>query len=154
LLNRQNWRSFWLDFVLGGAPMQTQWNVLVASSHLENRRALVQILQGLPLIDVFSSSNLQQAEEVIEGRSVALVFCDDNLLGGSYQRLLSRMRSSGESFRFIVTTIDGEWEDYLEATQQGAFDMIRWPLQPTDVEMIVIRAMREEERKASSQMIA
>jgi DNA-binding NtrC family response regulator len=134
--------------------MQTQWNVLVASTQSENRRALVQILERLPLIEVFSSSNLHQAEEVLEGRSVALVFCDDNLPDGSYQRLLSKMRSSGESFRFIVTTTKGEWEDYLDATRHGAFDMIRWPLQPTDVELIVIRAMHEEERKATSQMIA
>jgi DNA-binding NtrC family response regulator len=132
--------------------MQTQLNVLVTSSNLENRRALIQILETLPLI-VFSSATLEQAEEVIGGRSLSLVFCDDHLVDGSYQKLISKVKSSGATPRFIVTTIEGEWEDYLDATRHGASDMIRWPLQPTDVEMIVIRAMHDEERKASSQVI-
>jgi hypothetical protein len=32
--------------------------------------------------------------------------------------------------------------------------MVRLPLQPTDVELIVIRTMHEEERKAASQTAA
>jgi DNA-binding NtrC family response regulator len=127
--------------------MQTQWNILVASSDLENRTTLIHMLERLT-VNVYSSSSLRQAEEVLEGRSIALAFCDDHLVDGTFQNLLSKMRRSGEKTRFIVTTSQGEWDDFLGATRLGAFDMIRWPLQPTDVELIVIRAMHDEERKA------
>jgi DNA-binding NtrC family response regulator len=85
---------------------------------------------------------------------MALVFCDDYLVDGSYPQLLSSFRKSGEVGRFIVTTSEGEWEDYLDATRLGAFDMIRWPLQPTDVELIVIRAMHNDRQNVPHHMTA
>jgi DNA-binding NtrC family response regulator len=123
--------------------MQTQFNVLVASSKLENRRALIHILEELPLI-VYSSSTLKQAEEALACRPFALVFCDDRLVDGAYTQLFTKVRLSSDDFRFIVTTIKDDWEAHLDASHLGAFDMIRWPLQPTDVELIVIRAMHGE----------
>lgn len=138
---------------LGGGSLQTQLNVLVASSNLENRRALIQILEELPL-NVYSSSTLKQAEEVLSSRPFALVFCDDHLVDGGYGQLLGEVRMSKDNSRFIVTTSKGEWEDYLDATHLGAFDMIRWPLQPTDVELIVIRAMHAERQDAPLQATA
>jgi DNA-binding NtrC family response regulator len=146
-------RTFEPGFICGGAAMQAQLNVLVASSNLENRRSLIQILEALPL-NVFSSSTLQQAEEALSSRSMALVFCDDHLVDGPYPKLLSKMRENGETGRFIVTTTEGEWEDYLDATRLGAFDMIRWPLHPTDVELIVIRAMHQDQQSMSYHMTA
>jgi DNA-binding NtrC family response regulator len=137
----------------GGVTMQTQWNILVASSDLENRTALIHMLERLT-VNVYSSSSLRQAEEVLEGRSIALAFCDDHLVDGTFENLLLKIRRSREKTRFIVTTSNGEWDDFLGATRLGAFDMIRWPLQPTDVELIVIRAMHDEERKASCEAFA
>ena len=37
----------------------------------------------------------------------------------------------------------GEWEFYFDAVGKGAFDVVRSPWYATDVEMVVIRAMRE-----------
>ena len=118
-------------------------DILVTSSRLEDRRALMRILDGLP-INVFSTSTLRQAEEVISQKKLALVFCDEHLPDGSYRELLSASGTAQKQPPVVVTTHDGEWNDYLEATRRGAFDVIRYPLQPVDVELVVIRAMRDQ----------
>jgi DNA-binding NtrC family response regulator len=123
-------------------------DILVTSSRVEDRRALMRILDGLP-INVFSSSSVKQAEEVMSQKKLALVFCDEHLPDGSYRELLSRSRIAQKHPRLVVTTHTGEWNEYLEATRRGAFDVIRYPLQPADVELIVIRAMRDQ-REASA----
>lgn len=123
-------------------------DILVTSSRVEDRRALMRILDGLP-INVFSSSTVKQAEEVMSQKKLALVFCDEHLPDGSYRELLSRSRATQKHPRLVVTTHTGEWNEYLEATRRGAFDVIRYPLQPADVELIVIRAMRDQ-RDASA----
>ena len=123
--------------------MYTPCDILVTSSRLEDRRALMRILDGLP-INVFSTSTLKQAEEVISQKKLALVFCDEHLPDGSYRELLSSPGTVQKQPPVVVTTHDGEWNDYLKATRRGAFDVIRYPLQPVDVELVVIRAMRDQ----------
>jgi hypothetical protein len=36
----------------------------------------------------------------------------------------------------------GEWDEYLEALHLGAEEVLRCPLQPTDVDLALIHAMR------------
>jgi DNA-binding NtrC family response regulator len=52
--------------------------------------------------------------------------------------------------RVVVTTRTGEWDLYFEAVTKGAFDVIRSPWYAADVEMAVIRALREEGQLACS----
>jgi DNA-binding NtrC family response regulator len=129
-------------------------NVLVASSDLENRNSLLHILDKLSL-NVISCSALSQAKEVLSRQEVSLVFCDESLNDGCYRELLLIFRARQRALRFVVTIRRGEWDEYLEAMRLGAFDAIRWPVQPTDVELIILRAMREDrEAMTPQQMIA
>lgn len=120
--------------------MQTSWNILVASARLENRRALIRILDGLP-VNVIASSTLSQARDVLTRQEVHLVFCDDCLPGGTYRDLFSVL-AIGKP-RFVVTMESSELEGDQEALGEGAFALLRCPIQPTDVELIVIRVARE-----------
>src|SRR4051812_39104615 len=121
--------------------MTEQWNVLVASSSMEDRTSLMHILDGLEL-NVISCSALDQAQEVLSRQEVPLVFCDERLSDGCYRDLLAS-GGNHKPPRVVVTIRTGEWDEYLDAMRQGAFDAIRFPLQPTDVELVVLRAMRE-----------
>jgi DNA-binding NtrC family response regulator len=120
--------------------MREQCDVLVASSHMEDRSSLLHILDGLAL-NVISCSELDQVQEVLSRQEVPLVFCDEHLAGGGYRGLLSS--DVGQRPRIVVTFRTGEWDEYLDAMRKGAFDAIRFPFQPTDVELVVLRAMRE-----------
>jgi DNA-binding NtrC family response regulator len=120
--------------------MPTSWNILVASARLENRRALIRVLDGLP-VNVIASSTLSQARDVLAKQEIHLVFCDDCLPGGTYRDLLS-VPTVGKP-RFVVTAESWQLENHQETLGRGAFDLLRCPIQPTDVELIVIRAARD-----------
>lgn len=133
--------------------MREQCDVLVASSSMENRRSLVRILEPLSL-NVLSCSALNQAQEVLSRQEVLLVFCDEFLGDGSYRDLLQVDKVRRGNLRIVVTVSTGEWDEYLEAMRLGAFDTVRFPLQPTDVELVVLRAARESRETMAYRMTA
>jgi DNA-binding NtrC family response regulator len=84
----------------------------------------------------------------------ALVFCDEHLPDASYLDVLTAVRARQGTARVVVISRVGEWEEYVQASQLGAVDVIRCPLQPTDVELSIIHAMHDEESRASQRMSA
>lgn len=133
--------------------MRESLDTLIISSDLENRKSLLHILEKLSL-NVISCSALSEAEDVFSRQEVPLVFCDEILSDGCYRNLLSA-RKSGQRAPRIVVTIRGEWDEYLEAMRLGAFDVVRCPFRPTDIEMVIIHAVRESrETTAPHRMIA
>jgi len=56
--------------------------------------------------------------------------------------------------RIVVLFSIGEWAEYLEALQLGVFEVISTPVHPTDVELAVIRAIRDAGQGTFHQMIA
>jgi DNA-binding NtrC family response regulator len=116
--------------------------VLVVSARLEHRKVLLRIFEGLN-IDVLVCSTLAQARKALSDRTVALSFCDENLSDGTYRDFLDLRDMDLKTPRVIVTMMNGEWEPYLEAIRRGAFDVLQFPLAPTDVELSLIHAMRD-----------
>ena len=132
---------------------QRQVRVLVLSPHLEVRQVLIRTLDRLSA-DVISCSTRTQAEEVLARQEVDLVFCDEHLPDGSYGDLIHSNHWNHRIPRIVVTTRHGEWDLYFEALKKGAFDITRSPWHATDVEMILIRALREECQQAAARQVA
>src|SRR5215467_12247039 len=124
--------------------MEDRWGVLLVSARLENRRALQHILEGLPIL-VFTASTIQQARDALSGRLIRLVFCEESFADGSYRDLLASIHATPTSTLLVLILSTGEWSEYLEAMRLGARDVIRCPLQPTDIELVLIRAARDLE---------
>src|SRR6266566_3829151 len=124
--------------------MLRQRSVLVACSDMTNRSALVHMLEGMS-VNVFACSTLNQIEEVLSKQKIALVFCDESLSDGSFRDLLRANQLRGRP-RIVVIFRVGEWAEYLEALQLGVFEVISTPVHPTDVELAVIRAIRDEDQ--------
>jgi len=124
--------------------MEKQWDTLVVSARLENRRALLRILKGLP-INAFTVSTVQQAHEALSSHSIRLIFCEENFTDGSYRDLLAAVHSSPAKTLLVLMLCTGDWEEYLEALRLGAIEVLRCPLQSTDVELTLIRAARDLE---------
>jgi DNA-binding NtrC family response regulator len=122
--------------------MEKEWDLLVVSSRLANRKALLHILDGLP-VDVFTAATVRQAHEVLSRHPVRLVFCEEHFADGSYRDVLKTIHAEYPGLRLVLMLCTGEWEEYLEALRLGATEVIRCPLQPTDVELALIRAARE-----------
>ena len=122
---------------------------LVVSPHLEVRRPLLRALEALSA-DVIVCSTREQAVDVLSKQAVEIVFCDDHLPDGCYGDLIHPKHYDHRIPRVAVITRTGEWELYFEAIAKGAFDVIRSPWYATDVEMTVIRALREEDQQTIS----
>ncbi len=125
--------------------------ILVASSDLETRRALDHILteEGYETI---CTSRVSECFEVLSRQPIALVFCDRHLSDGSYRDLLKGSKPLSQKVRVVVTSRQADWDEYKEALQVGAFDLIASPCQPTDVLWAIIHAKKDEyERTHTSQ---
>jgi DNA-binding NtrC family response regulator len=115
--------------------------VLVVSCRPDNRKMLMHVFDGLP-IDGYSAPSIQQAKEALQLRPFSLVFCEERLADGSYVDLLRYVRLTHNDTRVVVLLCTGEWEEYLEALRLGAEEVLRCPLQPTDIDLALIHAMR------------
>jgi DNA-binding NtrC family response regulator len=120
--------------------------ILIVSCRAENRKMLMRIFEGLP-IDSYTAHTLEQAREALKSRPFSVVFCEERLSDGSYRDLLADLRAAADEIRFVVMLCTGEWEEYLEAMHRGAEEVLRCPLQPTDVDLALIHAMRGAHKK-------
>ena len=133
--------------------MLRRWDVLVVCAEMKNRNMLAHMLEGMS-VGVFSCATLSQAMEVLSSHKIELVFCDENLSDGSFRDLL-RANQVWIGRPHVVVIIDhDERAEYLEALQSGVFEVISSPLHPTDVELAVIRAMRDGVRESFFQVSA
>jgi DNA-binding NtrC family response regulator len=128
--------------------MQDELTVLVVSANLESRRTVNKILEELST-QITSCSTLSQAAQVLSLQRPNLIFCDERLPDGSYIDLLQLNYSGRIRPPVVVLTRTGEWDLFMDATRRGAFDVIRSPWCPTDIELCVIRAVREEKYNIS-----
>lgn len=123
--------------------IQDALTVLVVSADLESRRSVTKILEALS-VHVIPCSTLNQAEQVLSLQRPHLVFCDERLPDGGYADLLVLKDPGNIPPPIVVLTRNGEWELYMDATRRGAFDVIRSPWCPTDIELSLIHGAREE----------
>ena len=70
--------------------MDKPWDILVVSARLENKKALLRILQGLP-VSAFTASTVRQVHEVLSTHSIRVIFCEENFSDGSYRDLLTHL---------------------------------------------------------------
>src|SRR5882672_9001487 len=133
--------------------MLRRWDVLVACTDPTKRSALVHMLEGMS-VNVFSCSTLIQIGELLSKQKIELIFCDESLSDGSFRDLLRANDTWMGRPRIVVIFSTGEWTEYLEALQLGVFEVISAPLHPTDVELAVIRAIRDEDQGTFHQMTA
>jgi DNA-binding NtrC family response regulator len=138
-----------------GMKMHEPLDALIVSDRTEHVRTMVRILDGLP-IKTYAACTLKQAEQVLSHQPISVIFCDERLPGGSYRKLLNT-RTAGKRRRdscFVVTLQTGEWEEYLEALHLGAFEAIRCPIQPGDVEDVLAHWTRTQAKPMALQQSA
>ncbi|MGC2333358.1 MAG: hypothetical protein WA581_18035 [Candidatus Acidiferrales bacterium] len=135
--------------------MRETWQIMVASSDLDNRRSLVSILdrQGF---GAFCASNVRQCREILDSQNVGLVFCDRSFADGDYRDVLSAAtgRRPARRARVVLLAARDDPEQYKNAKDQGVFEVISPACRPTDVEWMVIQAKRDEQKRAGSLLTA
>jgi DNA-binding NtrC family response regulator len=127
--------------------MNIPWDILIASSDLEARRALSNILVKLG-VDPLTASTVRECKEIMATERVGLIFCDRLLADGNCYDLLNASRAGRIKARIVVTSSTAEWDEFLQAMRLGAFDVIASPCRATDVEWMIIQALRYERTEA------
>jgi two-component system, NtrC family, response regulator AtoC len=128
--------------------MEAHPQILIVSSELENRRALNEILRREGY-ETICASRVSECQEPLQTQSVSLIFCDRRLADGSYRDVVAAMRASHDRARVVVTSRLADWDEYLDALHNGAFDLIASPCQLTDVLWALVQARREDQEHAS-----
>jgi two-component system response regulator PilR (NtrC family) len=120
--------------------------MLIVSCRPENRKTLVRMFDKLS-INSYVAPTIRDARELLGSRSLSMVFCEERLSDGSYCDLLRDVRATWPETGFVVLLCTGEREEYLQAMRLGAQEVLRSPLRPTDVDLVLIQAMKESDRK-------
>jgi len=127
--------------------MRGKTQVLVGSQEMAIWGHVGSVLQsrGLTLTRFHS---LKQACRALRREDVLVVFCENQLVDGTYEDLLKAARKVPSRTRIVVTSPKSDCADrgtYLKAKELGAFDVLRQGYGPKDVEWVVICALRDEE---------
>jgi DNA-binding NtrC family response regulator len=127
--------------------MNVPWQIVIASADMEDRRAMVKILakQGL---DPIVASSVCEYQVSMDQENVGLIFCARSLSDGDYRDLLIAARPGTHRTRIVLTIRLTDWDEYLVAIRLGAFDVISAPCRPTDMEWMIIQALRDEHDRA------
>ena len=128
--------------------MEATPQILVVSSELEHRRALNEILRKEGH-ETICASRVTECQEALQSQTVSLIFCDRRLSDGNYRDVVAAARAAHQHARVIVTSRLADWDEYLEALHNGAFDLIASPCQPTDVLWSIVQARREDQEHAA-----
>jgi DNA-binding NtrC family response regulator len=124
--------------------MQNNRHILLVSSRIENKDTLLSALDGFP-VSTFTVAKMEHAFEVLLSNPIDLVFCEEHVTDGSYRELLSVVHARNKMIPFVLILCTGEWEECLEAMRLGATDVLRCPLEPTDINLALVRAMTDKE---------
>src|SRR5579885_1268770 len=128
--------------------MKSPSPILVASSEIESRRALKEILEREGY-ETTCVSRISECMDVLASQEVQLIFSEKNLADGDYRELLHRSKAKRPGVRVVVTSRHADWDEYKQALQAGAFDLIASPCQPTDVLWMIIQAKRDEYQRTN-----
>jgi DNA-binding NtrC family response regulator len=123
--------------------MEKEWNVLVVSHRANAHALLPDAFHALP-VNAFVVGTNRQAREMLASLSFDMVFCEESTPDGSYRELLNLVLARHRETRFITILSSDRGPEFLEATQSGATGAIPGPLDRSDVGMIFLHAMMEQ----------
>jgi len=131
--------------------MCAPWQVVIASSDPDQLSRLREILKQQEL-EPICTSTVMECRNVLVKETVGLVFCDRKLADGNYSDLIAAGRSVNSRARFVVTSPQADWDEFVEAVRFGAFDVITAPCRPKDVEWMIIQAKRDDRKMANQRL--
>jgi|SRR4029077_9784655 DNA-binding NtrC family response regulator len=99
---------------------------LVASSNEEVVQNLAKIM-GQCGLATFLAFGVGESKRILAREKVCLVLCDDRLVDGNYEHILSASEWSRAKAPVIVFSATGDWPDYFKAISAGAFDYMAYP---------------------------
>ena len=126
--------------------MDGKMQVMIGSPDLAIWERFNGILESKDL-SLVRFESIGQACDALAHDNVLLIFCENRLVDGTYEDLLTAAKSVKSQARIVVTGLDSDQFDslgYCRARELGAFDVLRKSFGIQDLEWVVICAIREE----------
>jgi len=123
--------------------MVRKLNLLIVSSRLEMKHDLLRVLDGFPL-NVYAAGSVKQAEDALSKHAIHVVLCDERISDGTYHDVLALTIDVVTKIQFILLLTTGGREEYREAMQLGVTEVVHSRFEPTDIELALIHAIREQ----------
>jgi DNA-binding NtrC family response regulator len=120
---------------------------LVASSNEEVAQKLAKFMAQCGLA-TFLAFGVGESKRILAREKVCLVLCDDRLVDGNYEDILSASEWSRSKAPVIVFSTTGDWPDYFKAIRAGAFDYMAYPPFLGELPRVICNALAS--RTASS----
>jgi len=127
--------------------MEGKMQVMIGSPDLAVWERFTDILESKGL-DLVPFRSIKQACKALTREDVLLIFCENQLIDGTYEDLLTAARNVRSQARIVVTGVESDQFDslgYCKARELGAFDVLRKSYGIRDLEWVVICAIRDEE---------
>ena len=122
--------------------MVGKFNLLIVSSRLEIKRQVLRSLNGLPLNTYAAGS--AQAEDALNMHRICAVLCDERISDGTYHDVLALTIDQVPKIKFILLLTLGGPDEHREARRLGVAEVIPSRFEPTDLELALIHAIRDQ----------
>jgi DNA-binding NtrC family response regulator len=119
--------------------------ILVVSSEFTNCDVLKDIIKGEGW-KLFCVATIRECREVLANENIDLVFSDRALADGTYRDVLVIMRWLKLHISMIVTSRLADWDEYLEAVHDGAFDLIASPSRTAELVRVISQTQSEKQK--------
>src|SRR5262245_26799593 len=131
-------------------------NILVVEDDVENRAAMVKVLQSAGY-DTHEADNGQSALDEVLDNNIDIVVTDLRLPVMDGVELLKRVKASVQETEVILVTGHGTVEVAVEAIKEGAYDFITKPIKKAQLLRAVEKAaekqyLSRENRQLRSQL--
>lgn len=123
-------------------------NGLVVGDNDRIRGVLGEVLLLCGVAPVLTDSLALAARHIVVGE-VSFVICQDYLGDSSYTDLLDVQNAVGHSAPLIVVSQTGDWPEYMEAINCGAYDFLRYPLIPGELQRIIRNLLKDSQEHAA-----
>jgi DNA-binding response OmpR family regulator len=122
---------------LGRASSPTKTLTVLSVSPLEEDHLSLQAIVGLPTGRLFSADRLPPALALLQQQEIAIVFCERNLMPGTWIDMLDHIRDLSHPPTLIVTSRLADERLWAEALNLGAWDVLAKPFDHTEVILTV-----------------
>jgi DNA-binding NtrC family response regulator len=119
--------------------------VLVVFPYNENLDGLLKAVAETGRVPLICHS-FQEAQEVMKHEHIQVIICEDRLPDVALKDILKLANHRKRTIPVIITSRTGEWEEFLRALRQGAFDYLALPPRFEEVHRVLELASAESRR--------
>ena len=118
----------------------TTSSVVIVSPGLDTQNDLAGHLGECSLTILFAST-VNEAQMILGNDTVSVIVCSEELPDGSFSDILGLSKRISRKVPVIVFSPFADWTGYLKIVGAGAFDYVRYPSMPLEIERVVRNAL-------------